>query len=48
MVKKVAARTAGISMDGFHARPKVFDGQTPASPGDGNKSAVADRPRDRP
>ena len=48
MVKKVAARTAGISMDGFHARPKVFDGQTPSSPGDGDKSAVADRPRDRP
>ena len=48
MVKKVAARTAGISMDGFHARPKVFDGQTPTAPGDGGKPAVADRPRDRP
>ena len=48
MVKKVAARTAGISMDGFHARPKVFDGQTPAAPADGDKPAVAERPRDRP
>ena len=48
MVKKVAARTAGISMEGFHARPKAFDGQTPTAPGDGDKPAVADRPRDRP
>jgi ParB family chromosome partitioning protein len=48
MVKKVAARTAGISMDGFQARPQVFDGQTPAAPADGDKLAVADRPRDRP
>ena len=48
MVKKVAARTAGISMDGFHARPKVFDGQTPTAPGEDDKPAVTDRPRDRP
>lgn len=31
MVKKVAAKTAGISMDGFKARPSVFDGQTPGA-----------------
>ena len=48
MVKKVAARTAGISMDGFDARPKAFDGQTPSAPGDGDKPALANRPRDRP
>jgi ParB/RepB/Spo0J family partition protein len=29
MVKKAALKTAGISMDGFQARKKVFDGQTP-------------------
>jgi len=48
MVKKVAARTAGISMDGFHARPLVFDGQTSAGPGDANRPPAADRPYDRP
>lgn len=30
-MKKAAAKTAGISMDGFQARPKVFDGQTPSA-----------------
>ncbi len=48
MVKKVAARTAGISMDGFHARPTVFDGQTPPASADGERPASMDRPRDRP
>lgn len=31
MAKKAALKTAGIDMSGFHARPKVFDGQTPSS-----------------
>jgi ParB family chromosome partitioning protein len=48
MVKKVAARTAGISMDGFQARPKVFDGQTPAATAGSDRAALVDRPRDRP
>lgn len=48
MVKKVAARTAGISMDGFHARPMVFDGQTPMTVGDADRPPAPDRARDRP
>jgi len=40
-MKKAAAKTAGISMDGFHARPKVFDGQTP--PADAKAPDVAPR-----
>ena len=30
MTKKAALKTAGISMEGFHAKPKVIDGQSPS------------------
>lgn len=32
MVKKIAEKTAGVTLDGFVPRPKVFDGQTPQTP----------------
>ena len=48
MVKKVVAKTANISMDGFKARP-VFDGQTPAGAAAGERPpAGQERGRDRP
>ena len=40
-MKKAAEKTAGISMAGFQARPKVFDGQTP--PADTKAPDVAPR-----
>ena len=49
MVKKVASKTASISMDGFRARPQVFDGQTPSAAASTNAPATpGERTRDRP
>lgn len=31
MTRKAALKTAGVSMDGYHSKPKVIDGQSPAS-----------------
>lgn len=43
MVKKAAAKTAGISMAGFQPRAKLFDGQTPET---GTKPGAQDLPRE--
>lgn len=37
MTKKAALKTAGITMEGYHSKPKVIDGQSPAAAGTGEE-----------